>query len=464
MQQQGDFISSLGDLLNRKREYLDSKELPALKETYRVFQGSFQGLCEVLLRKSLIEEDPYKFDKKISEVSIPPSTPFMETSISDTIGVRLSDYESQIDFLVSYCHFAVDYLDLERIKNLIGLTRFINWDNLSVTSPDPNTQALAELFGKLKRDADPLSSDILANSQRQLVRLTGEALAILKDLTKYHREQYKYELRTRVMDKIDEDVRDKEETIRLIKKAFTEQMKGYPYYGELVEEILEEDHSDTDGSMRRTLLTELGVPSGETEQNEPVDFKDILLEGIRILASAALHLEQAASKLDANNERIESARHGFAATIRSWFSIVIGRKDKRIFYEVKVEDSSSGGAGIEKIDFEDFLSRTYKQVRILTALSHKISAVYKKLLSAPEERVFTVFDKILTETRMINRLLPALEGRMKETAAEDTRKLLKGIRLEQNALKNCIVKANLKKHEYLSRKEEQSQMKNLGMS
>jgi hypothetical protein len=41
--------------------------------------------------------------------------------------------------------------------------------------------------------------------------------------------------------------------------------------------------------------------------------------------------------------------------------------------------------------------------------------------------------------------------------------MIKGIKIEIGALKNAVVKANQKKYEYIAQKEEQEQLKKLGI-
>ena len=112
----------------------------------------------------------------------------------------------------------------------------------------------------------------------------------------------------------------------------------------------------------------------------------------------------------------------------------------------------------------DFLARSYMHMRKLSSLSNKMGKAYEKLAAGTEEQVFAILDQLLNETQSLHRLLPALDSRFKAAAGTGESKVsLRGIRLELNGIKNAIMKCNQLKHEYLSRKEEQEQLKKLGM-
>ena len=96
------FQNALADALEKRREWLDRSEMPRIKDEFRMLQSAFTGLHNVLLKKGILHEDPYKNEEKIGDLQIPPEGPFSETEKIDQISIRLSKYESQLDFLVNF--------------------------------------------------------------------------------------------------------------------------------------------------------------------------------------------------------------------------------------------------------------------------------------------------------------------------------------------------------------------------
>ena len=73
------WIDRLENALSDKRESLESRELPAMKKQFSLYQSHYEGMYNILLKKSLIQEDPYKYDEKISEVTVPSDEDFLES-------------------------------------------------------------------------------------------------------------------------------------------------------------------------------------------------------------------------------------------------------------------------------------------------------------------------------------------------------------------------------------------------
>jgi hypothetical protein len=54
-----DFQQKLQDAIEQKHAELERKRMPQLKEDFRLFYTGFQGIYNILLKKALVEEDPY---------------------------------------------------------------------------------------------------------------------------------------------------------------------------------------------------------------------------------------------------------------------------------------------------------------------------------------------------------------------------------------------------------------------
>jgi hypothetical protein len=59
--------------------------------------------------------------------------------------------------------------------------------------------------------------------------------------------------------------------------------------------------------------------------------------------------------------------------------------------------------------------------------------------------------------------MSGLYNTFRAEVSRDKRTKIRGIKLELNAVKNSLVKANQKKHEYVAIKEEEEQMRRLGL-
>ena len=93
-----------------------------------------------------------------------------------------------------------------------------------------------------------------------------------------------------------------------------------------------------------------------------------------------------------------------------------------------------------------------------------MSSQYHRLEQMEEEKAFEFLVSNLQEIQIVLRRLPALDTYFKTEVPKEQRSLVRGIKLEISGIKNAFLKANQKKHEYVSKKEEREQLKKLGIN
>lgn len=467
MEDNSGFRTQLEEAVTSYRDQIEHNDLPRLKDAARSYYASYQSFYNVLLRKSLIHEDPYKGDLKISEVEAPETGPIMESEKVDRMSQRLSMFDSQLDFLNNYYQFSADFLTMPRIKRIKDLILYIRWDNMSASSSHMNTRIVAELIGRMRQGSDPISSGVISDSVQQMDRATRQILAVLKKLTIFQRERYKLELRSNLFDPMElkpELIREhREDAIKAVKRKFPQVLGDTPYFPELIEEILDEDAAYDAESRQKQLLDKLSVRQEKQDNKSDKSFKPLLLDSCRILATAATPIEQALRKLSHNvmvlNERPVSMSERFKRWVRS---MVMKEEENRIFY-IELFDQTTGTSKNVKLDFDKFLEESQKLARMLIVIGNKMSATYKRLEGFPEDKLFEFISSRIEEINQLLLKLPALDTYFKSEVPRLQRQMIRGIKLEITAIKNSLVKANQKRHEYVSQKEEIEQLKKLGV-
>lgn len=462
------FQNALADALEKRREWLDRSEMPRIKDEFRMLQSAFTGLHNVLLKKGILHEDPYKNEEKIGDLQIPPEGPFSESEKIDQMSIRLSKYESQLDFLVNFFQFSIDFFTMDRIKKLVALTKYFMWTQLSTNSQNINTRTLVELITLVKGGNDQLSIGLVTDSVQLLDKTSKNAFALLKEASDYHRESYKLELRLRVMGslKFDSDtvITHKDDTIRQVKRKFAEAMAERPFYPELVDEVLKEDYSGEGPGLRKDLLARLALKDDQPkEEKRSVSYKATLMDGIRILGSLNFTMDDALRKLDENSALLESQKNSFFDKLRRLIRQMFNKDDEELFYEVEYFDPVTSTSKSERLNYTEFRQAAERKTRFLATLNNKSAGASKKLEAAGEEQVLTVLAKNLEELQSMHKTLSALDVYFKSEAAREEREKIRGIKPELTGIKNGIIKANQKRHEYIAQKEELEQMKKLGI-
>ncbi|WP_461247391.1 hypothetical protein [Treponema sp. R6D11] len=437
------YIATMQEVLGARKDWLEREEMQKLKDELRNFHTSYASLYNIYLKKKLIDEDPYKQETKITELEVPDATPYNEAKKVEQLSIRLSNYDNQLDYLTNFYQLGIDFLNLDRIKRIVGLVRYIDWVALSPDSQSLMTKAVAEISMSSKAGVDQITLSIIAESLSRLSKTTASSMAILKNLSIYYREYYKLEVRQ----KITKDMSPGEATPENIKKKMPSAMPGSPFYKELIEELIKEDYSKNGQDMRDMVLNTLKVPvTKQKAVKAPVNFKNILLDGIQVIGGASTSLSEILSKLDENQAIMESYKKSLMQVIKELIRQITNAEPEEVVYTVEYLDQTKDLPVKEKVYFFKFRDELEKKIKFLTSLMK--GPAYHKLSQMTEEQIIGYLEKNIAEMQNYHKILSALDDYFKAKVSEENRSKIKGIKPELSALKNSYVKANQLRFDY----------------
>ncbi|MDR2518383.1 MAG: hypothetical protein LBD13_03095 [Spirochaetaceae bacterium] len=456
-----DYQNALAQAINARQRWLEKTEVAKLKEKLRAFQTAYNSLYALFLRKGLIKEDPYKGDAKAGEMRIPDSSPFSETESGEQISIRLSQFDTQLDFLVNFYNFNMEFLTLDRIKLILGLIKYIDWLHLATNTESPMTMAAGSLIARLRGGgSDPVASNVLNGVLVTLTKLTTAIMSDLKVFTSFNREAYKLELRTAMEGKMPAD---KAPSVPEIKAAFAAANGGRHFYAELAEELLKEDYSPEGPGLREKILKSLGIAKEEAKPaKQEVSLKPLLIEGIQAIGSVAATLNQIGGKFDENETILENQKVSFWGKVRRVVGQMLNKEPEPVIYEIEfAAEGNQRAPGKERVNFNrlrEDMERKAKNLAIAGARGN-----LPKLEAMPEEQLSAFLERAIKEIRTLHRILGGLDDFFKNTAGKEERSKVKGIKPELATIKNAFLKANEKFLEYSTAKEEEDQFKRLGI-
>ncbi|MCL1958111.1 MAG: hypothetical protein FWF68_00770 [Spirochaetes bacterium] len=454
---QSNYIDTLQQTLMARKEWLEKSEITKLKDELRIYQISFTSLYNIYLKKKVIDEDPYKQDTKINEIEAPDASVVPEARRIEQLSIRLSNFDNQLDFLVNFYQLSVDYLNLDRIKRIVGLIRYIDWVSLTPDSQAPMTKAVSEITNHAKVGVDSLTLSIIGESLSKLSKTTVSSMGILKELNIYYRELYKLNVRLSVI----KDMSAGEATLDNIRKKVHSDMPGSPFYKELVEEIIKEDYSDSSMDLRDTVLNALRVVENkQTKAKAVVNYKAILLDGIVVIGGASTSFNEIISKLQENQTVMESRKKSFIEAIKELIRQITNAEPEEVIYTVESMDTTKGIPVKEKINFHQFMDELEKKNKILASFVR--GPAYNKLAGMNEEQIIGYLEKNIKDVQTYHRMLTSLDDFFKANVQPEDRGKIKGIKPELSALKNNFIKANQLRYEYSAQMEADEQMKKLG--
>ncbi|MDR0598236.1 MAG: hypothetical protein LBG14_06995 [Treponema sp.] len=460
MADNNDYINKLTEVLTARARWLEKSEMVKLKDEFRTFHTAFVALYKLCLKKGLINEDPYKNEVKMGELQVPETGPFTEADYRDQFSLRLSNYDSQLDFLVNFYQFSLEALATDSIKRILGLVKFIDWTRLTNNSDVPNNKAMNEIVIQAKAGADPLSVSIINESLSKLSKTTGSILSYLKLVSDYNREAYKLDLRVNVFSGLSAE---EASAVPAIRKNFAINMKGLPFYPDLVEEVIRED-SGAGGPLRENVLKKMAPPDTKPKTVAPqVEFKHILIDGLNAIGSAHTTITEIGAKLDENAALLENRKISFWEKVRRVFRQMLNKEPEPAVFNVEYLDPVKGVPVKEKVDFVLFRGEMDRKNRTLAALASRNGPAFNKMQSMSEDQLLGMLEKNIRDAQTMHKILGALDDFFKLETDKEDRDKVKGIKPELATMKNAIVRANQRRHEFSAQKEEEEQMKKLGI-
>ncbi|OHD11387.1 MAG: hypothetical protein A2Z96_03270 [Spirochaetes bacterium GWB1_48_6] len=467
-EEKADFLAELGKAVNQYASHLDKNIIPSLRSDLRSMQSLFSTLMKILAKKSLVVEDPYQYDQKFSEVSGIPSDSFTEGEKVTVISIRMGQFESQMEYMNNYYQFSLDFLTLPRLKNITALVKFVKWDGMSPNSNDINTRVVAELLNKGKGGDDPMTTALFNDALKQMGTIQNKVLESIKKIFLYKREEYKLLIRSTILTSLklapEEYQGNQENVIRKIKREFSEHMKGHPFVPELITEVLDEEYTNSSDRLKKELLLKLNVGQSLAPKKKEIrDHKQAILEALRLLSLAHTNLDGALRKLKESSSVLEDRAIPMGEKVRTWLFSLIGRKREPLIYYVDILDPSTGAMRQERLNFEDFMTSTLQKSRVLSGLTIKSSTGFVKISQKPEEDILEFYERSFIELSKIIERLNSLDVYFKSEVPKERRPLIKGVKTEIGAIKSCLAVASKAKHEYVAAKEEEDQLKRLGI-
>jgi len=468
MENNGNFTDKLIPVLEEKTKWYDTEELPKLLDNYRLLHTCVKNLFEFLVKKSLITPDPYKLDKKISDIKAPDSKQFVENEKSVVMGQRFSDYESMLDFLCNYYKFSTNHLSLANVKKLVDLNNTFLWSNFSINSNRTNTRLLANLIADGRQNSDTLTSSMIGDSLSKASKSMNEINSILKDYAEFHREFYKGQVRKNVFVHPSFDANkafvSPADEMQMIKKTFAAAMGKVPFISELIAEIIQEDLGSNKSDLQEAVLKKLNIVVKTQEKHEDkVDTKQMLMDTLHILGNMTSVLNTLIEKIRSNHLVIESSNNSILEKIKKLFRQAFNLEEPPLYYAIIIIEPSTGAKRQEKLNYNLFLNELITKAKRYSILGNKNSQGFSKIASMSEEKIFEFLSAQITDCNRIFIHLNALDEFFKAAASPVNKPRIKGLKIDITSFKNTIIKVNQSRAEYSNYIQEAEQMRKLGI-
>jgi len=449
MEGSAEYLAKLTTALALRSQWLESSVIPRLREVLSAYDALFEGIMGMIIRKGLLREDPYHYEQTFTEITIPKDDMLPEFENSDELSYRLSAFRRQLKYVTTEYPLELGTLTLARLKKLSALLFYVNWLDFGDSAKSPTTKAFARTFMKVRMGTDTMASQILKDGEMQVVKALQEARTMVAHLIAYDRESWKGELRHSVLSDIPltEGTR-REDLLKSIRRGFAQKMSSKPWYPALAEEVADEELA-ADGKERKERVLE-GLALPEATDAQPVQEtggREVLMDAVRILARPHEEIATALAVLEENEKLLNAPRQPSGGWLRRLFGGGGAQKEQDRNYKVQYSDPGSPAVKTEVIEIPVFLTETGKKATLLGALAAGSGPAFRKLESTADGTLAAFVDRQLTDLLLIHRRLASLNTLFQSRATAD-KKQLRGIKVELLTIKNSLVKANQRRHEF----------------
>jgi hypothetical protein len=446
------YQDQLDAAIETRRKWIESEQLPHLKDAFMSFETLFEGAIGMLIRKGYLREDPYNYEQSFSEITIPKDDALPEFENSDEVSYRIAAYRRQLKFVSSEYPLDLPTLGLARLKKLTSLISYINWLELGESSKSPTTKAFSRAFMKVRMSQDTMAAQILKDAEIQIVKTTHQIHALLADLIAYCRESWKADIRRAILPTLPQGVAEgrtkRDEMLRGIRRAFAGRITGKPWYPTLAEEVADEELAEDAEERKVKVLASLAIAAPEKPKvTEAPDSRAILLDAVRLLCRPNEDFSTAIAILEENERLLAESRAPTGGWLKRLFGGVPAPKTDDRVYKVQYAEPGVPTPKTETIDFPLFSTKVQKKSSLLAALASGTGPAFRRLASTSEDQLSGFVDKQLNELLLIHRRLGSLNTMFQARVMEE-KKTARGIKIELLTIKNAIVKANQRRHEY----------------
>ena len=464
-----EFSQQLQACITQKSEWFNTDALEKLLLQYRIIHSCVRNLYDMLTKRSLIESDPYRLDKHISDITLPETGPFNESDAYSVIGKRFSEYETMLDYICTYLRFSVESLPIPKVKKLLEFCKVFDWEDVVIGSTNPNAHGLAITLNNARNGAAPVVQSMINDSVNKCGQANAEIKKGLNELGIFQREVYKFEIRRDIINSPrfeSSSANGPDEEFNEIKKHFPKVFPKRPFYADLVNEIVGEDIGANKDKNREALFKRLEIKTanGQTQKKKVgPQPKELLMATVLAIGALAPTINQLNIKLVTNFDILYEKKKNFFSVFIAALKKALHIAEKEKIINLPIKDAKTGGEKTQRLNVKEFMADIARKERIYTALGAK-GPEYQKIEASEEDAILTFVSKQISEAQSSFTIINALDTYFKTAVDIIQKAKIKGMQIELSALRNTIISINKKRGDYLSYKEESEQMKKLGMA
>ena len=168
-------------------------------------------------------------------------------------------------------------------------------------------------------------------------------------------------------------------------------------------------------------------------------------------------------KVTENFELLFTRKKSFFSNLGLFFKKLFGIQDKKRVVELPVKDTNTGSERTQKIEVNEFIHELLRKEHVYAGIGTK-GPEYQRIDASSDEATLNFLNSQISELQATYNTIRSLDSFFKNEVDILLRPRVKGVQMELSTFRNSIINVNKKRGEYVSFKEEQAQMKKLGIA
>ena len=395
---------------------LQLKILPKIKINMRSASANISNLIDILVRKSFIKEDLYKYDDAIiSKFELPEEKAFETTKKSEDLYIRLKALSGALNFLADSTPNTIEEMNDLYLENIIKCTEYFAFHNLSSAS-NVNTRTIKEITDKAQGSGDEIFKRVMSDNLKLLIDSFHMIKNTVEEINKILKSLYKAQIRFEVMPDIP-STQFTEELFKSNMQKYLDNLNlylasncpGVSYKSKWITEALNDYYTIDEVEMLSKMQKDL---IGETENKTANDKRTLsprerLIILIFDIAGTKKILQDIYYDLDHNVKLTKSVELSFMEKFVRTLKIMFNIQDDSDFYHIEYINPSTKRVQKDIIKIDEFSLSIKKKIQTFDEIVKPNSDANYKIKNGTNESLLkfldtTYFNLVLLKERIVS--------------------------------------------------------------
>lgn len=429
------------DIFSEVENNLQLKIFPKLKMNMRGASANINNLMDLLVRKSFIKEDLYRYDEAIvNSFVLPEEKVFDEERKKEEIYLRLKALSCALNYLADSMPNSLDDITDEYINNCLKTIEFFAFHQLN-SAGGINTRTIKEITDKAQNSGDEILKRVMSDNLKLLIDSFNSIKNTIEDLSKILKNLYKAQVRFELMP----DIPSTQFTEELFKNNPQKYLDNFNLYiatncqyiqykqqwiTEAVNDYYTKDEVEVLAKMQKDLI---GDTSESLKAKKTLSPREKLITLIFELAGTKKILQDIYYDLDYNIKQVRTKELSFVDKIVKVLRTIFNIEDDSGYYHIEYVNPTTKRIQKDTVKIDEFSLSIKKKIQTFEEILKPNSDANYKVKNGTNESLIKFLDTTYFNLILLKERLVSINSEIRANATLEIKRRLRD--LTENAQK-----------------------------